>query len=67
MMATQPAPLYSEEYASSNVEKKTIDDSSVEEVYHSTFDALQTKRLLRKVDWHLIPFLSLLYLLSFLE
>lgn len=33
----------------------------------STFDALQTKRLLRKIDWHLIPFLSLLYLLSFLE
>lgn len=32
-----------------------------------TYDTLQTKRLLRKIDWHLIPFLSLLYLLSFLE
>lgn len=27
----------------------------------------QTKALLRKLDRHLIPFLSLLYLLSFLE
>jgi len=32
-----------------------------------TYDTLQTKRLLRKIDWHLIPFLSLLYLLSFLD
>jgi len=31
------------------------------------FTAQQTKALLRKLDWHLIPFLSLLYLLSFLE
>jgi hypothetical protein len=31
------------------------------------FTAQQTKALLRKIDWHLIPFLSLLYLLSFLE
>jgi hypothetical protein len=31
------------------------------------FDAQQTKALLRKIDWHLIPFLCLLYLLSFLE
>ena len=27
------------------------------------FDAQGTKRLLRKLDWHLIPFLSLIYLL----
>jgi hypothetical protein len=33
----------------------------------STFDTKETKLLLRKIDWHLIPFLSLLYLLSFLE
>jgi hypothetical protein len=32
-----------------------------------TFSALETKKLLRKIDYHLIPFLSLLYLLSFLE
>jgi hypothetical protein len=32
-----------------------------------TYDTKQTKALLRKIDRHLIPFLSLLYLLSFLE
>jgi hypothetical protein len=26
------------------------------------FDEKATKRLLRKIDWHLIPFLSLIYL-----
>jgi hypothetical protein len=31
------------------------------------FTEKQTKALLRKIDLHLIPFLSLLYLLSFLE
>jgi MFS family permease len=43
----------------------TGNDVKVELV--STFDQQQTKRLLRKIDWHLIPFLSLLYLLSFLD
>ena len=32
-----------------------------------TYDMKQTKALLHKIDRHLIPFLSLLYLLSFLE
>lgn len=31
------------------------------------FDPKSTKKLLRKIDVHLIPFLALLYLLSFLE
>lgn len=26
------------------------------------FDAVATKKLLRKLDWHLVPFLALLYL-----
>jgi hypothetical protein len=26
-----------------------------------------TRRLLRKVDWHLLPFLILMYLLNFLD
>jgi hypothetical protein len=26
------------------------------------FDAAGTKKLLRKLDWHLIPFMSLIYL-----
>ncbi|KAM0231958.1 hypothetical protein ACHAPO_008257 [Fusarium lateritium] len=31
------------------------------------FDQASTKKLLRKIDWTLIPFLALLYLLSFLD
>jgi hypothetical protein len=34
---------------------------------HNSFDAKATKRLLRKMDIRLIPFLALLYLLSFLD
>jgi hypothetical protein len=26
------------------------------------FDATATKKLLRKLDWHIIPFMSLIYL-----
>jgi len=32
-----------------------------------TFDAERTRKLLWKLDWHLVPFLALLYLLSFLD
>ncbi len=31
------------------------------------FDKKATSRLVRKIDWVLLPFLSLLYLLSFLD
>jgi hypothetical protein len=31
------------------------------------FDEKQTKTLIRKIDWALLPFLALLYLLSFLD
>ncbi|RYO92426.1 hypothetical protein DL764_008133 [Monosporascus ibericus] len=31
------------------------------------FDGPAAKRLLRKLDWHLIPFMSLIYLLCFLD
>lgn len=34
---------------------------------HNSFDGKATKRLLRKMDIRLIPFLALLYLLSFLD
>jgi len=43
----------------------SVRDAKFEEV--STFTEKETKALLRKIDVHLIPFLSLLYLLSFLE
>jgi hypothetical protein len=31
------------------------------------FDEKATRRLIRKIDWTLLPFLALLYLLSFLD
>ncbi|KDR66528.1 hypothetical protein GALMADRAFT_273465 [Galerina marginata CBS 339.88] len=54
--------------------KTSQDSGSVLEkpqVYHAaegpTFDKGRTARLLRKMDWNVVPFLSLLYLLSFLD
>jgi len=35
---------------------------SAEEVESHGFDASATKKLLRKIDWHLLPFMSLIYL-----
>lgn len=47
---------------------KTADEIEELKVAQVTiYDAKQTKSLLRKLDRHLIPFLSLLYLLSFLD
>ena len=37
-------------------------DTPVEDVESLGFDAAGTKKLLRKLDWHLIPFMSLIYL-----
>jgi hypothetical protein len=33
----------------------------------ASFRHLDEKKILRKIDWHLIPMLALLYLLSFLD
>jgi hypothetical protein len=35
---------------------------SVDNVESQGFDEKATKKLIRKLDWHLIPFLSLIYL-----
>jgi hypothetical protein len=43
---------------------ETASNSSQEAV---GFDKKTTKRLIRKMDWALLPFLALLYLLSFLD
>lgn len=36
--------------------------STLEASEGPVFDAARTKKLLRKMDWHLVPFLALLYL-----
>ncbi|CEL63494.1 putative transporter C1683,12 OS=Schizosaccharomyces pombe (strain 972 / ATCC 24843) GN=SPBC1683.12 PE=3 SV=1 [Rhizoctonia solani AG-1 IB] len=40
---------------------------SLESNIGGQFDAPRTARLLRKMDWNIVPFLALLYLLSFLD
>jgi len=34
---------------------------------HLGFDKGMTSKLVRKIDWHIVPFLALLYLLSYLD
>lgn len=53
----------------SSIHNEKILDEKVEQVpdSHVELDEAATKRLLRKIDWRLIPFLALLYLLSFLD
>ena len=50
-------------------EKQTVEmiESSSTSSSDLGFDAKQTKRLIRKIDVVLLPFLALLYLLSFLD
>lgn len=49
-------------------EVKGSDDVAVfDKLEVAGWDAKSTRRLLSKIDRHLIPFLSLLYLLSFLD
>ncbi|KAG8896330.1 hypothetical protein FRB99_008936 [Tulasnella sp. 403] len=36
-------------------------------VFENYFDAEEDRRVLRKIDWHVIPYVSFLYLLSFLD
>jgi hypothetical protein len=47
-----------------NIDMVESGSSSDQEV---GFTAQQTKALIRKMDWALLPFLALLYLLSFLD
>lgn len=53
----------------SSIHNEKILDGKVEQVAdsHVELDEAATKRLIRKIDWRLIPFLALLYLLSFLD
>jgi len=48
-------------------EKIPYKADSIDEVESAGWDAASTKKLIRKIDLALIPFLSFLYLLSFLD
>jgi hypothetical protein len=47
-------------------EKKVPNEAAIDvasgEVESQGFDQPATKKLLRKLDWHVIPFMSLIYL-----
>jgi hypothetical protein len=54
----------SEEKTSGRVDISSTPDLSTGEVESHGFDHVATRKLLRKLDWHIIPFMSLIYLLS---
>lgn len=56
MDSKTPAAVKEEDFSP---ESKESGSTSVESL---VFDAKATKKLIRKIDWHLIPFLSLIYL-----
>jgi hypothetical protein len=52
--------------AEKNVGVLTVSASeSVDSIEAQGFDVARTKKLIGKLDWHLIPFLSLIYLYVF--
>ncbi|TFK38868.1 high-affinity nicotinic acid transporter [Crucibulum laeve] len=64
-------PIHDESAPDSILEKNDINhveaSPSAVETAGPTFDSERTGKLLRKMDWNLVPFLALLYLLSFLD
>lgn len=64
-------PRFSDPRIAAMADEKTISkvavcttpDLSAGEVENQGFDHAATKKLLRKLDWHIIPFMSLIYLL----
>lgn len=52
-----------EEKTSGKVDVCPTPDLTIGEVESQGYDAAATKKLLRKLDWHIIPFMSLIYLL----
>ncbi|KAJ4984597.1 high-affinity nicotinic acid transporter [Stagonosporopsis vannaccii] len=57
----------SDEKTTGKVGVSATPDLSTGEVENQGFDPVATKKLLRKLDWHIIPFMSLIYLLCFLD
>ncbi|PIL24725.1 MFS general substrate transporter [Ganoderma sinense ZZ0214-1] len=68
-----PASTYSNEKAHTSqverVSQQDADGAQDHEVYNPHIDVsgVDEKKLIRKLDWYLVPWLSLLYLLSFLD
>lgn len=57
-------------HASSDTDTKALDtqlEEASSEITTTPFDAARTKKLLWKLDWNIVPFLSLLYLYVLLQ
>ncbi|CCM02520.1 uncharacterized protein FIBRA_04622 [Fibroporia radiculosa] len=71
MGATTPRSTLSEEEKgrASHIESDVFDEKRGPTVYNPNIDvsAVDERKLMRKLDWHLVPWLSFLYLLSFLD
>ena len=61
---TPPSPLSA---MSKEKEQTKIEETSDHRTDESGPDAIDEKKLLRKLDWHLVPCLTILFLLSFLD
>jgi hypothetical protein len=48
-------------------EQIKVEETTFAHTAEETGDAIDERKLLRKLDWHLIPGLTLLFLLSFLD
>ncbi|EXA35259.1 hypothetical protein FOVG_14018 [Fusarium oxysporum f. sp. pisi HDV247] len=44
-----------------------VEELNLEARNEAGFDAAETKKIVRKIDWHLLPPLTLLYILSFID
>jgi len=49
------------------LETAQLENGSVEHAGHAAFDPNMEKRIVRKLDWNLVPLVMALYLLSFLD
>lgn len=59
-----PIETHGKKEVGAEVENSESASASSQEI---GFDKKATSRLIRKIDWTLLPFLALLYLLSFLD
>ena len=48
-------------------EQTKLDETSPVQTTEEGGDAVDERKLLRKLDWHLVPGLSVLFLLSFMD
>lgn len=59
--------MEAEKHGNIQLEKATIDERAAAAGEHAPIDSVAEKNLLRKVDLHVIPMLTILFLLAFLD